>query len=226
MIKIVIVHGDDFIKIQKRVCYFKKYAKLKGWKINHVNLKEGTSISEQIVKKDLFEKESLNILENIKNLKTEDYEWINNNYQNYDLRLFLYQYNILGKNILNKFPKDCKIEEYKVFNLLWVFLDSFFPGNLNNSLKLFNEVIKNEPVEFVFAMLARQIRDIYWVKTDSETTSIPPWRIKKLKNLASKYKEEEIISLINDMSQADIKSKTSKSDISRSLDLIMIKYLE
>jgi len=226
MIKTVVVHGDDIIKIQERVSRFKKYAKLKGWKINHVNLKEGTGLSEQIVKNDLFGKESLNILENIKNLKTEDYLWINNNYQNYDLKLFLYQYGVLGKNILNKFPEDCKIEEYKVFNLLWVFLDSFFPGNINNSLKLFNEVIKNEPVEFVFAMLARQIRDIYWVKTDPQTTSFPPWRINKLKNLASKYKEEELKLLINEMSQADIRSKTSKSDITRSLDLIMIKYLE
>ena len=110
--------------------------------------------------------------------------------------------------------------------LIFTFLDSIYPKNVKKVLVLFHELIKNEPVEFVFALMARHLRDLYWVRVEPKSLPYPSWRVGKLKGQSSKFKFETLKDLIARMAEIDIAVKTSKSDLISSLDLLIVFSLE
>ena len=134
---------------------------------------------------------------------------------------------------MKQLPKIDKVEEFKLPKLIWSFLDSCFPGNAKNALLLLHEIIKNEPVEFVFSLLAKHLRDLYWVKVDSPPgqrpsgpVAYPSWRVEKLKRQSHKFSEGSLEDLINSLAQADIKAKTSQGELIDLLDFIIATKLE
>ncbi|MFH1863787.1 MAG: hypothetical protein ABIJ85_02685, partial [bacterium] len=129
-------------------------------------------------------------------------------------------------HILKELPKADKTEEFKLPKILFTMLESIYPGNVKRVLTLFHQTIENNPPEFVFALIARLFRDLYWVKTDPNSIPYPSWRVGKLKSQSVKFKEETIKEIINRLAKLDIEVKTSKANMISSLDLLIIKHLE
>jgi hypothetical protein len=75
-------------------------------------------------------------------------------------------------------------------------------------------------------MLVRQLRDMYWARVDPKSLAYPTWRIGKLKKLTSRFDKNALEKLIYEMGKIDIESKTSRGELSKSLDFLMAKYLE
>jgi len=223
--KIFVLHGDNTQYSYNRLQKYIKKAKDRGWEINYVESKN-INIREVILGKSLFDKERLLIINDISVLDKGLINWLKSNSKRIDCYLIIYHHSLLNKNFLKSLPDPDKIEVFEIPKLIWSFLDSFFPGNAKNVYKLLHEIIKNEPPELLFIMLARQLRDIYWAKVDSKTMEYPAWRVSKLKKLASKFSINLLQELIYEMSKADIGSKTSQSELTDSLDFIMAKYLE
>lgn len=132
----------------------------------------------------------------------------------------------LNKTDLNKIPKDAKIEEYKLPKLIFTFLESFYPKNYKKCLELLHSLTRDNPPEFILALLSKQLRDIYWIKKDPKTLSYPFWRIAKLKLQASYFSESLLREIISDFSNIDVESKTSKANLIDSLDLLIIQKLQ
>ena len=105
-------------------------------------------------------------------------------------------------------------------------MDSFYPGNLRNTLLLFNDSVKKEAVELIFSLLVRHLRDLFLIKTDPGSLNYPSWRIFKLKRQASRYKEGQLEIILKELADADMASKTSRSDLKDSLDFIIATRLE
>ncbi len=142
-------------------------------------------------------------------------------------RVFVLYYDkALAQNILKKLPKEAKIEEFKLAKIIFKFLDSFYPKNAVNCLRLLHGVIKNEPAEFALALLAKQLRDLYWVSIDGKSLSYPGWRISRLKNQSSKFAQGEVKNLISELAKIDVEAKTSKAELVPSLDLLIASRLE
>lgn len=223
--KIFLIHGEHTLNSYNRLQEYIKRAKEKEWEIQYVE-NDGKNIKDIFLGQSLFQKERLLILKEIKLINPNFIKWLKNNEKRLTGSVIFYHRDIISARLIKSLPKTDKVEEFKITKLIWSFLDSFFPGNVKNTIKLFHEVVKTEAVEFVFAMLARQVRDIYWAKVDPKTMEYPTWRIAKYKNLSSKFKTETLEELIDEMSQTDINAKTSHTDLSRSLDFIIAKYLE
>jgi hypothetical protein len=75
-------------------------------------------------------------------------------------------------------------------------------------------------------MLARHLKDLYWVSIDPKTNQYPSWRLSKLKSQAEKFEGGKLTRIISDLSDIDILVKSSKADLLTELDLLMVKQLE
>jgi len=99
----------------------------------------------------------------------------------------------LSQNFLKILPNDAKIEKFELPILIWKFLDNF-------NIKLFHELLKTTTPEYLLAMIS--------------------WKLKKnyLKN-----QNEKTASQIQELSEIDIKAKTTDSNLLDLLDLFLIK---
>jgi hypothetical protein len=223
--KILLIHGDNTFESYKRLTEILNNSKEKGYRIENINNKE-MDFKEKITAKSLFQEKIVFLLDNINILKSNDTSWLKSNIYDEDLFLIIYNEGLLGKTIINSLPKNTKIEEYKLPQLLWKFLDSFYPGNNKKTLQLLNDCIKNSPKEFVFTMLVRHLKDLYWARIDPKGLEYQEWRITKLQNQAEIFGRKILKDVINELAEIDLKVKKSQAILIDSLDFLIISKLE
>lgn len=204
--KIIVLYGDYITKLYERLNRFIEVAKKRNWEIINDVVNQTPS---------LFSKENLTIVRKYNLINKRDIPGI----QKATGTLVIYNEGNIPQLFLKELPKDTKIEKFELPKIIWNFLD-------NISLKGFHEVIKTEPVEFVFSVLSKRFRDLYWVKIDEKSLPYQPWQIGKLKRQAQKYSLETLKEIINKLAEIDIKIKTSKADLISELDLLLISKLE
>lgn len=229
--KIIVLHGDDTGKSYERLQKFIETAKARNWEVSYLD-ENALSIQENLSESSLFGNERFFILRDIKKLGKKEIEWIKKQYATLSGNLIIYSEGNLPAGFIKSLPKDTKnghtvvIEEFKLPVLIWNFLDSITPGNSKYLLKSLHKIIEKEPVEFIFTLIARQFRDLYWVTVDPKSMEIPTWRSSKLKMQSSKFSEEKLKEIISQLTEIDLMVKTSKTDLLSALDLLIIRQLE
>lgn len=206
--KIFVIHGENVLESYARLTKFTNEAKKRGWEVSDYSITAATTSS-------LFGKERFFVLKDFKLLSKNDLKVL----EKYPGNLVIYFEGELPAVFLNTLPKDTKKELFEMPKIIFRFLETF-------SLKLFHQLIETSPVEQVFPMIARHIRDLYWVKVDPKSLSYPSWRISKLKSQGSKYSQEELANLIDKLATIDYEAKTGKANLETSLDLLIIKNLQ
>ena len=205
--KIIVLHGDYTTKLYERLTKFIEAAKKRGWEIVNDEISQTPS---------LFNIERLTIVRKYNLISPrKDIP----NILKIPGTLVIYNEGTIPQTFLKELPKETKIEEFKLPKLIWNFLD-------NISVKLLHEVIKTEPIEFVFSVLAKRFRDLYWAKIDVRSMIYDSWRKTKLLRQAKKYTTREVVQVINKLAEIDVRVKTSKADLISELDLLLIKSLE
>ena len=223
--KIIVLHGENNLKSFERLKKFIESAKERSWEI--INIDESTlSLPESLSGISLFETERFYILRDIKKLGKTEVEWINNNSDSIKGTLVIYKGDAVSQLILKALPKDTKLEAFPIPKIIWGFLEHLYPGNYKTCLRELHMIIETEPVEFVFTVIAKQFRDLYWVKTDSASTTFPPWKISKLNSQSSKFTELLLTEIIKSLAQMYVDAKTGKGDLVSSLDLLIVKKLK
>ena len=223
--KIIVLHGDDSLRSYERLQKFIDVAKSRGLEIEKIYDKS-KSVSEVLSSTSLFTPERFFVLEDISLITKGDGEWLKKKIDELDGTLVIFHEGTISKTFLKSIPAPTKIEEFKLPKLIWSFLDSFWPGDATNALKLLHKLTENEPIEFVFALLARHLRDLYWVQNDVKSVPYPSWRVGKLTQQANKFKNSKLSKIINDLADADIKSKTSSENLLDLLDFIIATKLK
>ena len=201
--KIIVLHGDDVEKSYRRLTVFIKEAKRRGWDIVNDKIEETPS---------LFGTEKLIILRDYKVLGEKELTLV----KNIPGTLIIYNQKSTPAGFIKTLPKETKIEKYELPFLLWKFLDAF-------DINIFQEVTKNQPVEMIFAMMARRLRDLYWVKVGKPKMNA--WQLSKLQKQGSRWTKKELAEIIHEMAQIDVKSKTGGASLKDSLDLLIVKRL-
>ncbi|HUC94734.1 MAG TPA: hypothetical protein VMR19_01880 [Candidatus Saccharimonadales bacterium] len=223
--KIIVLHGDDERKLYERLSKFIDTAKSRSWEVAYLD-DRSQSIQEQLSSPSLFGSERFFIVRDITRLGKKELAWIAKNSNTLPGNLIIYHEGYVSQTILKSLPKDIKVEEFKLPVILWNFLDNLYPGNLKKSIGKFHQIIEKEAPEFIFTLIAKLFRDLYWVKTDAASLPYPSWRVGKLKTQSSKFTTDQLKNLINKFAEIDIKVKTSTTDLISELDLVMIKQLE
>lgn len=217
------MHGDHISASYARLLRFIEVAKGRKWRISFLDAAE--NIEEKLTNTSLFGGENFYVLRGLANLGKNFFKKNSKRLQQAPGNLVVYHEDFISRDLLSLLPKDTKIEEFKLPASIFQFLDSFYPGNSKRTLILLREVLKNEPSEFVFALLARQVRDLYWAKSGG-SIPYPSWRVQKLKNQAAKFSQGAIEEIIKSLSEVDIKVKTSQAELTSSLDLLIVTKLE
>lgn len=223
--KIIVLHGEDNLKSYERLQKFIEVAKKRGFEIYRISEK-GKTISEILSVSSLFARERFFILEDTSLFTKKDSDWLLKKRKDLEGTLIIYHDSILSKTFLNSIPKPDKIEEYKLPKLVWSFLESFWPGNAKNVIQILHKVVQNEPIELVFSLLSRHLRDLYWVKVDHKGIPYPSWRVGKLFHQTSKFTAQDLFDIISLLAEADVRSKTSQEKLIDLLDFIIISHLE
>ena len=175
--QIIILHGDDTEKSYLRLTKFIDVAKKRSWEILYDNLSQTPS---------LFGKERLTVIKDYKLYLPK---------AKFNGTLVVYHEGQLPAAFLKTLPKDIKVEKYELPKAIWKFLN-------NMTLEGLHEVIKTEPIEFVFAMIVWKLKKTY----QSNPTA-------KIELLFSK------------LAEIDFKAKTGKLDLLSALDLTLLKYI-
>ncbi|OGM13614.1 hypothetical protein A3A76_03140 [Candidatus Woesebacteria bacterium RIFCSPLOWO2_01_FULL_39_23] len=222
---IILIHGDNTIESYTRLQTLLGKAKDKGWEIEKIDNKN-QNVKEALVSQGLFNTKRLVLVESSSLINKDDVIWVKKNKDLEERMLLIYSDSPITKTVLNSFPEGSKVEEFKLPVYIWRLLDSFYPGNSLNILKLLHSSVSNMPIEFIFSLLAKLMRDFYWVKLEPSSIPYQDWRVSKLKNQASKFSVKKITEIISKLAKIDVKVKKSEAELLPSLDLLIIKYLE
>jgi DNA polymerase III delta subunit len=222
--KIIILHGDDELRLYERLTMFVDSAKGRSWEVAYLD-DPSLSLEEQLSSSSLFGAERFFVIRDISRLGKKELGWIAKKSKDLPGNLIIYHEGYVPQGILKVLP-DAKVEEFKLPVILWNFLDGLYPGDSERSIKQFHKLIEHEAPEFIFTLIAKLFRDLYWVKTDEKSLPYPGWRVGKLKQQSSKFTLEQLKNIIARLAEIDIKVKTSKAEIVSELDLLIIKQLE
>lgn len=223
--KITIIHGQDTTASRNRFKKIVQAVRARGWEVSGVILGK-LSLEEQLTTNSLFSGESLFVIDNIKKLAKKDLEWVSKNHQGYEGNLLSWYEGDIPAMGLKMWPKEARVEKFDLPKELFVFLESLYPGNSRSSLKLFHSLLGHEHEQFIFIMVARHFRDLYWVTQDKDSMGAPPWRAGKLERQAERFTVGQIKKVINLLAACDIATKTSKQSLIQSLDLIIVSQLK
>lgn len=223
--KIVVISGEDIAKARARYSRIISGVKKKGWEVVSINLSDKYSIAEKLTGSSLFPEEILYTIDDIKKVSITDLKWIGKNASKYEGSLLLFSGGKVPATTKNALTKDTKFENFDVPKILFIFLESFYPGNAKACLVLFEKLLKDNPIEVVILMLARHLRDMYWVIEGGKGMNLPSWRAGKLKSQASKFTKESLRDTISTLADIDIKSKTSAVDARFLLEILITEKL-
>ncbi|MGB6839163.1 MAG: hypothetical protein WBD86_02650 [Microgenomates group bacterium] len=224
--KVILLHGNHTLDSYKRLQKFITVAKKRGWQIARITDNNKLTLPEKLTGKSLFGGEELFVIESLRKLKNRELVWLKKNAKRLKGNLIICYKGTIPNSLLKLLPRPNKIEEFKLPKLIFKFLESFYPGNAKNCLKLLHEVVKTEPPEFVFSLLGKQLRDTCWAIVDKDSLPYPDWRTSKLIKQAKRFPESKLKKIIGGLAKADIKAKTSKANIIDSLDFIIASELE
>src|SRR4029079_9436574 len=202
-----------------------EHAKKRSWDIVHY-MDKSQNLQTIVRSEDLFGNEKLVIVDSFDLLSKKDLEWMKEHADTFAGNLVIHHTKLLPRTKIKSIPGLTKVEEFTYPVILWKMIDSFYPGNAKNFLTLMHQVIEKEAPELVFGLLAKQVRDLYWVLVDPYNCPIPDWKIAKLQSVAKKFSEEKLEKIIEELAEIDIQSKTSDSELKDLLDLMVVRELQ
>jgi len=221
--KIVLLQGEDVLSSRKRLAQIVSGVKKKDWQIHYIKKDLKNLIQNP---QSLFNENILYILEKPNSISINEFKWLNNNHQRFSSSLLIYKEGPLTQAIKKILPNNTKVESFELPKYIYKFLESFYPGNSVLCFKLFHQTLKKESPEFILALLARHLRDLYITLVDSQSLNYPSGRKEKLKTQVRHFNTERIKSIIKSLAEADVDAKTGGINLTTSLDLIIAKSLK
>lgn len=124
------------------------------------------------------------------------------------------------KNLQNTFF----VQNFPVPTVIFNFLNSLSPNNSKNMIKLFRDAVSQDASEMIYVLIARQLRLLYWVKTEPGSLKLPDWMKNRLKSQSEKFTEKQLIELHGKLLDLDRKSKRSQlpENLGASLELFLV----
>lgn len=218
--RISLNHGEDTFKAYEAYSALIDQSKARGFEIVPIgNIKD-------VVRASLFEDKIVFTLERPGKVKLDGWKWFKENAAKYNSNLLIYYEGKAPITLIRNLPKDAKIQKFEFPKILFTYLDSLYPGNSKMALKLFDEICQTQATELVMFMMARHVRDLYWVLVGKETLEMPIWRIQKLARQAGKFNAQKLEEFISKLALIDVKSKIGEANLKQSLDLLIVEALE
>jgi DNA polymerase III delta subunit len=220
----IIVHGEYTKDSENRIMQFREAAKARGWEVSSLD-KNGRDLIN-LLTPSLFGQKRLLVIDDYRLIGKSEFSYLEKNKDKIEVTLVIFHKGIIPQSILKKFPNVKKIETYEPPKIIYKFLESVYPNNSQECLKLLHFLLEQDPVELVFYLLSMHFKDLYWVKCDPSTIPYVSWRVAKLESQAKKFSKLKLKKIISEMAKIDLEVKTSKKDLLYELDLMLVSQLE
>src|SRR3989344_1982571 len=148
---VYLIHGENRLDSYQRLEEYIKKARSKGWDVKEID-DQNQNIIDTLREVGLFETKRLIVVKKYSILNEKSLKFINE--FTGDTEVIVYHEGTIPQAFAKKLKNVRKNEVFKLSKSLWKFIDSFYPGNVNNCLKYFQESVNSDPVELVFSILS------------------------------------------------------------------------
>jgi len=225
---ITVIHGDNQVASREKLTQLLQEALQKNLEIINLEAEklDRLQLETALLSNQLFGQDKLLVIDALHSLlKSAKKEELIKLVINASSDIILWEKKSLGKLELKKLPTNATSFEYKSSKQLWTFLDSLQSGsaNKNKLLQLLHQSCDSESSEFVFLMLARQVRLLIQVR-EGGLVKLAPFMISKLQRQAKRFTLEKLLQLHQQLFMIDFKQKQSKNflPLAAELDLWLI----
>lgn len=161
----------------------------------------------------LFGGEKIVVIENLlsrpkSTLQKEIFNWLKKYKDETDL--IFWEGKSIGKVAQRNLPVKTTVKEFKTPALIFKLVEQISPDQKPQALQTLEQLLKNTPAEFIFAMIIRQIRFLILI-SQGKTITGAPWMIGKLKKQASFFNKENLLECYHRLYQIDKSVKTGHS---------------
>ncbi|NMB57076.1 hypothetical protein GYA19_04020 [Candidatus Beckwithbacteria bacterium] len=210
-----LIHGDYHLQSRKFLTDLKQKAKTENKEIIELNgqILDLNQLIQATTSNSLFGAEKLIVIENLfSRLKSQAQEEILAWLKNYkgENPIIFWEKKGIGKILQRKLPDKTLVKEFKTPVIIFKLVEILSPKNKKQALETLNQALVKEPAEFIFVMLARQMRILLMLKGNQKITGAP-WMIGKYKQQASFFETEKLMALYQDLYKIDKQIKTGKT---------------
>ncbi len=121
-----------------------------------------------------------------------------------------------------------KVENFKIKNSLFAFLDCLSPQRQKEKITLFHQALENSPIELIFFLLARRVAELIVAKDDNGKKLGPmaPWQKNKIIAQAKTFSLKQLIWLYRQLLLIESSQKTGKTKLKLDwqLDLLLSSF--
>lgn len=224
-----LIHGDNQVASRQQLTKLLEQAKQIGQLVSSLaaDKLERSTLEAALLSNSLFGESKTIVIEGIFSLpKSKKKDEFIDLITAADIDIIVWEKKSLGKLDQKKLPSNCQIFEYKVTQKLWTLLDKLQPGATHQKqlLALLHESIAHESAEFVFLMLARQVRLLIQVKEHAPELKLAPFMLSKLQKQAQNFTLAQLLNLHQQLYLIDQHQKQSTSllNLEAQLDLLVI----
>ncbi len=226
--KNVILHGENQVESRKKLSLLISQAKKDGLDVQRLDGK-GLAKGDLLMaarEQSLLSSGRLVVVEGFFANNKKAVEIVGEAAKADGVHFVFWEKSTLALSAVKRLLNTAQVEEFKIPKSIFKFLDSLAGGELRNvraSLELLHGSLKNSDAEFVFMMLARQVRLLIWVKLDPDTLNIPDWQKRKLVSQARNFTRDRLFSLHEKLLVLDRMNKHSQlpEGLSASLELLV-----
>lgn len=224
--KLMVLHGDNQVESRKKLSALIAEGKKRGLEIKRIDGKTITktefltlSRSQTLLGQDL-----LIACENLLSDNTKGVEIASEAIKDKNTVFVFWENGKLAVGKVKKLEKLLQIQEFKIPANIFKFLDSLTTSHNNKAeLELLHGALRSSEPEFVFIMLARQIRLLIWAKLDPDTLNVPDWQKRKLISQTKGFSPEQLLNIQSRLLEIDRMNKLSQlpESLPASLELLV-----
>lgn len=211
----IILHGDDQTKSRNALQKIRSEAHDKGKEVVSLDGKslEVADLIQALEAGSLFGGERLVILENLIGSPTSKRRDQILGYlsQNPSDALVLWEGKAAPAVSLKKLGGVAS--EFKISSSIFSFVESLAPNNTRSLLLAFDKALEQDPVELVFFMSVRQVRQLIQVVSGRTAFKGPAWLADKLFRQARAFGLEKLLLMHQQLYEMDKKTKTGTSNL-------------
>ncbi len=219
---LTIICGEDNVESRNYFLTLKENFRKKGYEIQNVNSLEIDDVPSLFAQKRIYFIENLNKKINKKNLKIT--RNIKNIIENKEIEIVDWEDQISARELK---ITGAAVKEFKPAQNIFKLIDTCYPGNMTNFLKILHEMPPKIEEGFIYIMLTRHIRNLLLVKSGTGNAKLSPWQEAKLRNQARFWTTEQLIAFYDGLFRIDVSSKTGNNPFSytKSLDILTQYFL-
>lgn len=222
----IVIHGTDLVLSQKKLDELLISAKEKNIEIERKEAKNlsPATLSQFITPSSLFSSSRLLVINSLLSLPQS-----NNKKKLIDLLkqtknkdLVLYEIKNVHPATIKSLPTT-KVLHFKESPLIYKFLDNLHPDRPQAAINTLKEIVENrQPLEMLFFMLARHVRQLIQVKTPG-SLKLAPWQVSKVAKQSSLFTIEQLIGLHKKLYEIDKRQKLSHTkDLETELEHLLL----